>query len=175
VAKPDFDLMWRLFPDHVKYPNLESLFTFLGGGLKRNIYEDGFGPEGNTCAVRMSYVCNYGGLLLHGSTLKALDLHPLWGDDHKAYLFRVREMKKYFANQLGRPNEIVKKDFMSAFAGKRGIVAYDVANWSDASGHLALWNGKEFRETHDDYRSLQDDPTTEVKEAQVTQMALWVL
>ena len=173
AKKGDFDTMWKMFPDHVAYPTLDSLFTFIGGGLERNIHEPGFGPNGNTCAARISRCLNYGGMELSYAKLKELDLNPLRGDDKKFYLFRVREIKTYLANVLGKPSAVATKDFFGAFADKRGIVAYDVANWSDATGHVALWNGKEFRETHDDYRGLQDDPTTSVKEAQTTKMTLW--
>ena len=175
AKRGNFDLMWKTFPDHVAYPTLADLFGFLGGGLKRNIHEPGFGPAGNTCAARMSRCCNYGGLELSWGTLKALDLNPLSGDDKKPYLFRVSEMKVFLANALGRPNATAYKDFTSAFPDKRGIVAYDIANWDDATGHIALWDGKNFREAHDDYRDRKDDPATKEKEVQVTKMVLWEL
>ena len=66
--------------------------------------------------------------------------------------------------------------FATAFQGRRGIVAFDVAGWSDASGHVALWNGTDFRENdHDDYRLQADDPATEKVEATTKGMILWPL
>ena len=67
----------------------------------------------------------------------------------------------------------VRKNFSSAFSSKQGIVAFDVLGWSDASGHVALWNGSSFREKHDDYRGLKDDPKTSVVEAATNSMSLW--
>jgi hypothetical protein len=69
----------------------------------------------------------------------------------------------------------LKKDFPSAFERKRGIVAFTVSGWSDASGHIALWNGSEFRDDHDDFRFLRDYPETPIKEPQTVEMTLWPL
>lgn len=38
-----------------------------------------------------------------------------------------------------------------AFSGRKGIIAFSV-NWAGATGHVALWNGKTYREpAYDDY------------------------
>ncbi len=176
MAKPDFALMWKSFPDHDRYPTLTSLHTFIGGQLEKNINIPGFGPNGNTCAVRMSRALNYAGFPLSSKVLSALKLHPLTGADKKLYLFRVSEMSTYVANALGVTPITVTKDFDSAFAGKRGIVAFSVKGWSNASGHLALWDGVNFKEPgHDDYRNLKDNPATPLVEPQTTRMMLWPL
>ncbi len=83
MAKPSFEMMWAAFPDHDKYPTLRDLFAWLGGGLARNINEPGFGPNGNTCAARMSRALNYGNHPIRGKTAKALALNPLMGIDKK--------------------------------------------------------------------------------------------
>lgn len=175
MAQPSFQMMWDAFPDHVQYPTLKDLHTFVGGQLARNIDVPGFGPKGNTCAVRVSRALNYAAMPLSHKTIKAHKLNPLLGGDKKLYLFRVREMKTYLAHALGVTPVRVQKDFASAFAGRRGIVSFDIQGWSDASGHIALWDGSSFREpAFDDYRNLQDDPATTKVEA-VTAMRLWPL
>ncbi len=51
---------------------------------------------------------------------------------------------------------------------------FNVTGWQSTSGHLALWDGKNFREIdHDDYRKQQDDPLTTVNEGTTTGMTLW--
>lgn len=63
-----------------------------------------------------------------------------------------------------------------AFKGQRGIVVFDVAGWRSAGGHVALWNGEQFRENpHDDYRQQRDDPATAINEGTTTGMTLWPL
>ena len=43
MAKPDFDTLWRNFPDYSKYPTLGDLDRALGGTAERNIASPGFG------------------------------------------------------------------------------------------------------------------------------------
>ena len=53
--------------------------------------------------------------------------------------------------------------FDDAFRGKRGIIAFSV-NWSNASGHIALWNGSIYREpVHDNYATYVDPVHPSVK------------
>ncbi len=176
MAQPNFQQIWDKFPDHTKYPTLLDLFSMIGGGLARNIHEPGFGPNGNTCAVRISYALNYSNFPLRYKLAKQLDLNPLMGGDKKFYLFRVTEMRTYLRKSIGVTPKIVSKDFAKAFSGDKGIVAFRVSGWSDATGHIAFWDGTDFRDTvHDDFRGRRDDPATEKKEPAVTEMMLWRL
>ena len=176
MAKPSFDALWTAFPDHTKYPTLKTLFTMIGGELERNINEPGFGPDGNTCAARISRALNYANHPIRYKTTKAYKLNPLLGADKKLYLFRVSEMRTYLLHTLGMTPKRIKSGFETAFAGSRGLVAFEISGWSDATGHIALWNGTKFHEEHDDYRGYKDDPTTpKVKEPNVKEMMLWEL
>jgi hypothetical protein len=167
--------MWKNFPDHDKYPTLKSLHTYIGGALLRNIDVPGFGPNGNTCAVRMSRALNYGGQPISSQLVTSLKLNTLTGADNKLYLFRVRELKTYVKSALGITSTSIKSGFANAFANQRGIVAFEVTGWSDASGHFALWNGTAFKEpSHDDFRSVNDNPLTRAHEG-TTGMTLWPL
>jgi hypothetical protein len=112
------------------------------------------------------------GLTTGDSTSSLTEGETLVGEDGKHYIFRVREMRKYLASALRVSPVAVLKDFDTAFANQAGIIAFDVLGWSNASEHLALWNGKPFREpNHDDYRGLEDDPGTPIKEAQTQGMS----
>jgi hypothetical protein len=176
MAKPNFDSMWTNFPDHSKYPTLNSLFTYIGGNLVNNINVPGFGPNGNTCAVRMSRALNYGGQPVSSKLIASLQLNTLTGADKMLYLYRVRELKTYLEHALGVTSTSIQKGFDNAFANKRGIVGFTVTHWDDASGHFALWDGSNFKEpSHDDYRSLKDNPATPKHEPQTTRMTLWAL
>ena len=151
MSKPSFSMMWGSFPDHVKYPNLRDLHTYIGGTLTKNIDVPGFGETGNTCAVRMSRALNYGNLPVSAKLVKSLGISTMSGGDGKLYIFRVRELKTYLKSALAVTPVKITKNFSGAFAKKQGIVAFDVNGWSDASGHVALWNGTSFLEPdHDD-------------------------
>lgn len=38
-------------------------------------------------------------------------------------------------------------DVSSRFAGKTGVLIFDVSGWGDASGHVTLWNGRDCGDT----------------------------
>jgi hypothetical protein len=123
----------------------------------------------------MSRALNYGNLPVSAKMVKSLGIATMTGADGKLYIFRVRELKIYLRSVLGVTPSKVFKNFDQAFIGKQGIVAFDVSGWSDASGHIALWNGSAFREAHDDYRNLKDNPNTAQIEPSTTAMTLWEL
>lgn len=177
MAKPNFELMWKLFPDHAKYPTLRTVHNAIGGTLKANIDVPGFeGSTGNTCAVRMSRALNYSTMPISPKLVKSLGLATMTGADGRNYIYRVQDMRKYLDAALGVNPLIALNDFGHAFGGRKGIMAFDVSGWTNASGHLALWNGKAFKEPkHDDYRNLRDNPATVLKEPQTKRIILWPL
>ena len=175
MTSPDFARLWNAFPTHDEYQTLQDLYTAIGGNLPRNIVSPGFGANGNTCATRISRALNHGGSPLVKQRLSDLKLTSITGGDGLPYLFRVAEMRIYLAETLDVEPHTVRRGFADAFHGQRGIVAFRVRNWSDASGHIAFWDGEAFREEHDDYRALRDDPETIVQEAFVESMTLWPL
>jgi Type VI secretion system (T6SS), amidase effector protein 4 len=170
MSKPDFVQMWANFPTHPAYPTLKDLFTHIGGQLADNIDVPSFGPNGNTCAVRMSMALNHGSAPISKGVTKALGLSVLTGADKKLYLFRVRGLKTYLAKVLGVAVVDKKAPFGDTFAKKRGIVTMDVSGWGNASGHVAIWSGKDFHEP-----AFDNDPKTTAREATTTQASLWVL
>jgi hypothetical protein len=44
--KPALLNLWQAFPDHVAYPTLKDLFTWLGGTAEKNINAPSFRPMG---------------------------------------------------------------------------------------------------------------------------------
>jgi hypothetical protein len=97
----------------------------------------------NTCAMRVSKALNYA----PGHELpKTPNLYTIKGTDGKRYAIRVREMKKYLEATYGAPTVLLAtsegKIDSSKIAGKKGIIAFDVQGWEDASGHFTLWDGE---------------------------------
>lgn len=150
MAKPKLQNLWDNFPDHASYPNLKDLYTWLGGAAWKNINSPGFGPDGNTCASRLSAAFNLGGAPI----VAKAGISTLSTATGAKIIFRVAEFRKYLIATLGNPATDFTTPFDDSFRGKRGIIAFTV-NWSDASGHIALWNGSVYREpTHDNYSTL---------------------
>jgi len=150
--KPALSDLWKNFPDHDKYPTLQDLYTWLGGAAAKNINSTGFGPNGNTCASRLSVAFNKSGAKIVGLS----GIQTLGTADGSRIIFRVSEFRTYLIQTFGKPTVDNASPYDGAFAGKRGIIAFTV-NWANATGHIALWNGSSYREpTHDNYATYVD-------------------
>ena len=161
MSKPDFLCMWATFRTHPACPTLKDLFTRIGGELANNIDVPGFGANRNTCAVRTSMALNYGSAPISKAFVKANSLSALTSADGKLYLFRGRELKTCLVKALGAPLADKKAPSGDTFVNKRGIVTMDVKGWGNASGQVAIWSGKDFREpAFDNYLNLVADPKT---------------
>ncbi len=164
--KPTLAKLWANFPDHTEYPNLKSLYTMLGGAAARNINSPGFGPEGNTCASRLSIAFNLSGAPIRASIAAGVGAATLTAADGSHIIFRVAEFRKYLLRTLGRPTIDNTSPYDSAFRGKRGIIAFTV-NWNNATGHIALWNGLTYREPeHDNYATYAEPPNIRTSRAE---------
>lgn len=98
----------------------------------------------NTCAIRMSRALNYSGCEIP----KDKGLRSVSGADKKRYAFRVRELKQYLISQFGEPNlayvNAEKTNTVpDSFKGVQGIIIFQVDSWSDATGHITLWDGNQ--------------------------------
>ncbi len=83
---------------------------------------------------------------------------------------RVADFRKYLRRTLGKPTLDNSSPYDSAFRGKSGIIAFTV-NWSNATGHIALWNGLTYREPgHDNYATYTAPPNI-----QTTLAEFWAL
>lgn len=138
---PSFAAMVKAYPNQ---PQPEDVFKLIGGNVESNQFP-------NSCVVRISRALNYSGQPIHrsGQTL------TVSGADHKWYAFRVVEFEGYMTREYGPPaisahapqdtGPVDRKPFF----GKRGIIAFRVKGWSNATGHFDLWDGT--RCVHEDY------------------------
>lgn len=150
MNKPKFSDLWANFPDHDKYASLEELYTWLGGAAAENINEDGFGPNGNTCASRMSVALNKSGAKI----VPIPGVSTLGTADGSRIIFRVEELRLYLIHIFGEPLIDDTSPYNGDFVGKKGILAFTI-DFDDASGHIPLWDGVKFREPeHDDYSTF---------------------
>lgn len=148
---PDFFKLWDAFPTHNAYPTMGSLYGKLGGGAAVAIEWEGFGEHGNTCASRLSVALNEGGYPIHASVCANLDISTLKAADSSHIIFRVRDFRRYLFELYGRPDLDDVPPCDDLFLGQRGIVAFKVQGWTDATGHIALYDGASYREAeHDD-------------------------
>jgi len=151
MIKPNFQRLWLSFPDHVKYRTLEDLYTALGGAAEKNINVPGFGPNGNTCASRLSVAFNKGGAPINTALANSVGATTLGTRGGSRIIFRVRDFRNYLHKVLGAPTIDNTSPYDDAFRNRKGIIAFSV-NWQGATGHMALWNGVTYREpSYDNY------------------------
>ena len=96
-----------------------------------------------------------------------------WSDRvNSQIIFRVSDFRKYLLHTLGKPTIDSTTPYDSAFKGKKGIIAFTV-NWSDATGHIALWNVTTYREpAHDDYSTFVSPTDSRIR---TTRAEFWEL
>lgn len=93
----------------------------------------------NLCTVRMSRALNGAGAPIPNG---APGLTTVRGGDGKRYAIRVKEFRQYMRATYGAPTLTERGGVVAdSFRGKQGIIIFDVRVWSDASGHVDLWDG----------------------------------
>lgn len=156
MTKPNFIDLWDAYP---KNKTAEEAYAIAGGDIQQ-AYLDNPIDYANACAVRMSIACNLGGMIIHsGDSIdtgyrlkgKILDYETLPGRNYYAYYLRVIDMINFLEKRLGAPSTRLKllqarKADTHTFRGRKGVMIYKIA-WSDASGHVALWDGNNFANT----------------------------
>lgn len=164
MAKPKFEDLWKNFPDHIKYPRMHDLYMMLGGQAQNNLNRPGFPPDGNTCASRMSIALALSGHKIDEARARNINATTLGTDKGYRIIFRVSELRTYLLTAFGKPTDDNKSPYDDLFHGRKGIVAFGVSGWDDATGHIALYNGTSYREPdHDDYSQFVKIPAKTYK------------
>ncbi len=124
---PPFDAMWSAYPSG----EAEEVKRLIGGSVNADWIT-------NTCTIRLSRALNYAGFTVPGAVP---GLSTVRGGDGKRYAYRVAEMRRYLRAVLGPPTVVGTGADRAKFAGKKGLIMFDVRIWSDATGHFDLWDG----------------------------------
>jgi hypothetical protein len=107
----------------------------------------------NTCVIRISRCFNASGNPIpdkEGDGLATVE-----GADGRNYAMRVHEFTRWMKKRYGAADLVHEYpppgggDVPASFLGRQGVIAFEVDGWTDASGHVDLWNGTRCR--HADY------------------------
>lgn len=115
----------------VKDLSTSAVGKLIGGKVEENI-KAGFFT--NACAIRLSYAFNNSGV-----SISSYDGAVSSGKDKKWYLYRVTDMVNFIKQKIG--GTPIKGNRLEDFKGKKGIIIFKNCNWSDASGHVDLFDG----------------------------------
>lgn len=136
--KPSWSRFWAEYPDYINYPNSETVKKDIGGSVDAAWIA-------NTCAIRLSRGLNYSGVAVPAGFA---GMSTVKGADGKRYAFRVREVRKWLPQAIGKPDFDLTKKANEVFdkatlAAMKGIIGFDI-QFADATGHLDSWDGAEF-------------------------------
>lgn len=139
MKKPSFISAWAA-SQRIYSPSNPSAHVAkkIGGYVEKNINNpDPSQRWGNTCAVRMSYILNQSGVKIPriaGQTVS--------GADKQQYFFRVVNLITFLEKIRGKAEVVQHSPSGSGeLAGKKGIILFEVAGWSNAQGHATIFNG----------------------------------
>lgn len=125
---PAFSALQQHFPA-IKAPAVKAL---IGGNVDADYIT-------TCCAIRMSRALNESGAPI---PKRFPGLTTVSGADGKRYALRVKEFRVYLRTSYGPPSLSARGGAVAdSFRGVPGIIVFDVRGWSDASGHVDLWNG----------------------------------
>jgi len=138
---PSFTALQSQYPGYLNFtsPQVKEL---IGGKVN-------YGWITNTCAIRLSRTLNYNSIELPNDFA---GLNVVSGEDKKWYAFRVRELRQWLTHELSAPAFDLTKKEGEAFdkttiSARKGIIGFDI-RFSDATGHLDLWDGNRFTSEH---------------------------
>ncbi len=136
----NFDTMWDAYPN--PGGTAAEARSTIGGAVDAQWVR-------NTCVVRVSRALNRAGHPIPRSSTD--EILTLRGGDGMHYALRVHEFARYLRRRYGSPDvdhtypSGSGGDVPSGFRGRRGVALFDVDIWSDATGHVDLWNGRRCR------------------------------
>lgn len=128
------------------YPALEANAVFKGVGGKVE-YNYDIGVFSNACATRVSKALNGAGGAYVIPFFKAvspngkLEAQVSSGKNKNWYIFRVKMLVKHLTTRYGAPEEFSPPEYKTKLKDRKGIIVFQVAGWSDATGHADLWDG----------------------------------
>lgn len=129
VSFPDLKSLADYAATAGQYPvgSPESVKTKIGGRVNA-------GWIVNTCAIRLSRAVNYS-----EHDIPKDGNETISGGDAKQYYYRVSSIREYLEEQFG--GYPIRGNIAADFAGRKGIIIFEVAGWDNATGHVDLWNG----------------------------------
>lgn len=172
IKRPRFQDLWNAYAE-LGSAGVEEAYNIVGGNVAKLRAEN---PSGyaNGCALRMSRSFNYGGYRIPKGTINPnRNIYRARGGDGLPYIMRVNDVIAFVQHNWGSPEYDISPADLSTINGKQGLMVIVVSGWSDATGHVTLWDGaKAGDNTH--YHELNYQYWTTVT-ARPRRILLWEL
>jgi len=130
---PPFSDLWACYQEN-SLGSVQDVKDRLGGEVNDDWIT-------NTCAIRMSAALNCAGFEIPRDVPGLHTINGQYGPSGPAYAYRVSELSNYLWAAVGSPNLISAEE--NDFAGKRGIIKFQLSGSTEYTGHFDLWDGAE--------------------------------
>lgn len=138
VNRPRFSDLWK---NYITGKSANEVYAIIGGKVQQ-LYNENPISYSNTCSIRISRSLNYGGMPIDKNKVPINAYHQK-GVDGYSYFFRVKDIERFLELNFGKPELDIKTNGMNVstqFKNIKGIIIFEV-NFSDATGHVTLWEG----------------------------------
>jgi len=139
IKRPAFQSLWDAYAE-VGAMAAPDVYELVGGDVARHRRAN---PEAytNACALRMSRAFNHGGYAIpRGTIIPATPIYRVRGDDGQPYIMRVDDIIHFVKHNWGSADKVLQPAQAGQLAGLKGLIVMEVSGWSDATGHVTLWD-----------------------------------
>ncbi|WP_417662980.1 type VI secretion system amidase effector protein Tae4 [Pseudomonas sp.] len=172
IRRPRFSSLWNAYAAVGNKSSLD-VYTLVGGGVEAARAENP-AAYANACALRMSWGLNHGGFRIpKGTIIQNKPIYRLAGKDGLPYILKVADIIEFLKFNWGEPDQTLKSQESALLNGKKGIIVMTVSGWSDATGHVTLWDGSTTGDSSDYHRL--DSHTYENPNIKLIKIDYWEL
>lgn len=140
VRRPAFRDVWDAYAE-VGRMGAADVYQLVGGAVAE-LYRENPAGYANACALRMSRGFNYGGYVIpSGTIVPGRNIYRVRGSDEMAYILRVNDLIQYVKHNWGAADLRLSSSETGNLVGRKGLIVMEVSGWSDATGHVTLWDG----------------------------------
>ena len=140
INRPEFEALWRAYSE-VGMKDYQQVYDLVGGNVAE-LRQARPADYTNACALRMSRGFNYGGdVIPKGTIIQGTNIYRAKGADGLPYILRVNDVINFVRHNWGAPDKTLAPSEHDQLNGLKGLIVIEVQGWSDASGHVTLWDG----------------------------------
>lgn len=140
LKRPQFQSLWSAYTE-LGSKDVQEAYSIVGGNVAQ-LRDQNPDAYANACALRMSRAFNYGGFRIPRGTINPnRNIYRAAGADGLPYIMRVNDVIAFIEFNWGKAEHDIVPTEVSTIKGKQGLMVIIVNGWSDASGHVTLWDG----------------------------------
>ena len=135
AARPSSTGFWQDYLNYDDYATGAAAWTKIGGNIGKS-----FGPNGNSCAARVSRGLNYSGAEIESHSAASMNFSDQTyngvAGDNKRYIVSAMQMAAYLKEKWGNPDhKVTTQDQLNQVVGSLGTKCAVFATPNPPGGH----------------------------------------